>query len=145
MSEMKDLTTQVKQAMNEATEGVKELKRKQNEELSAMRKELDDMAARVFRPGFGATAMEGKTMTSDPELKAFIVKGTTPTTERKELSVENNGQGVTVRGEWSNRIFALVRESSPFRAVASVMQTSSNALEVLVDREEPNSDWTDEL
>src|SRR5690554_2272453 len=99
MSEMKDLTAQVKQAMNDATEGVRELKQKQTEELSAMRKELDDMAARVFRPGFGAPAMEGKTMTSDPELTAFIAKGTMPTTEKKELSVTNDGQGVTVRGE----------------------------------------------
>lgn len=141
MTEMKDIL----KAAQESTELVKEMKERHTQEIETVRKEMDDLAARAFRPGFSATAMEGKTMTSDPELKAFIAKGTMPTTERKELSVENNGQGVTVRGEWSDRIFKLVRESSPFRSVASVMQTSSNALEVLVDREEPNSEWTDEL
>lgn len=81
---------------------------------------------------------------SSPELKAFLQKGLMPM-ESKELSVTNDGQGVTVRSDWSDRIFKQVRESSPMREVASVMTTTSNELEVLVDRDEPNSEWIGEL
>jgi len=64
--------------------------------------------------------------------------------ETKALSVTSDGQGVTVRADWSDRIFKLVRESSPVRAVASVIGTSKNEVEVLVDRDEPASDWVAE-
>ncbi|RFU14306.1 phage major capsid protein [Rhodobacteraceae bacterium W635] len=64
--------------------------------------------------------------------------------ETKSLSVTSDGQGVTVREDWSDRIFKLVRESSPMRSVASVLGTSKNEIEVLVDREEPGSDWVGE-
>ncbi|PTE18071.1 phage major capsid protein [Phaeovulum veldkampii] len=64
--------------------------------------------------------------------------------ETKALSVTSDGQGVSVRSDWNDRIFALVRESSPMRAVASVIATSKNEIEVLVDREEPASDWIGE-
>ncbi|RUO22428.1 phage major capsid protein [Aliidiomarina iranensis] len=81
---------------------------------------------------------------SDPELKGFLTKGTSPM-ERKDLSVTNDGQGVSVRSQWSDRIFKLIREFSPIRSVASVMRTNSDSLEVLIDREEPQSDWIGEL
>ena len=64
--------------------------------------------------------------------------------ETKALSVTSDGQGVTVRADWSSRVFQLVRESSPMRQVASVIGTSKNEIEVLVDREEPASDWVAE-
>lgn len=64
--------------------------------------------------------------------------------ETKALSVTSDGQGVTVREDWSDRIFQLVRESSPMRSVASVVGTSKNEIEVLIDREEPASDWVAE-
>lgn len=79
------------------------------------------------------------------DIDDFLRKNSLPTgIERKDLSITSDGQGVTVRGDWSDRIFRLIRESSPMRLVASVMNTSSNALEVLVDRAEPQSDWIDE-
>jgi HK97 family phage major capsid protein len=62
----------------------------------------------------------------------------------KALSVGADGQSVTVRGDWSDRIFELIRESSPLRQVANVQQTGSDALEVLVDRGEPVSEWAAE-
>lgn len=64
--------------------------------------------------------------------------------EVKALSVTNDGQGVTVRSDWSGRIFELIRESSPMRQLANVIGTSKNEVEVLVDREEPESSWTAE-
>jgi HK97 family phage major capsid protein len=63
----------------------------------------------------------------------------------KALSVTHDGQGVSVRSDWAARIYELIRESSPLRQVASVLQTSSDSIEILVDRGEPDSEWTDEL
>jgi HK97 family phage major capsid protein len=64
--------------------------------------------------------------------------------ETKALSVTSDGQGVVVRADWSDRIFQLMRESSPVRSVASVIGTSKNEVEVLLDREEPASNWVAE-
>lgn len=61
--------------------------------------------------------------------------------ETKALSVTSDGQGVSVRSDWKDQIFTLVRESSPMRQLASVVGTSKNEIEILVDREEPASDW----
>lgn len=82
---------------------------------------------------------------SDPDLAEFLQKGIMPPTSSKSLSVTNDGQGVSVRSEWSDRIYKLIRETSPVCSVASVVQTDSNELEVLVDRDEPLSDWISEL
>ena len=62
----------------------------------------------------------------------------------KALSVAEDGQGVTVRSDWSDRIFKKIRETTPVRQVANVMSTNSNELEVLVDRGEPDSAWVAE-
>lgn len=64
--------------------------------------------------------------------------------DTKAISVTNDGQGVTVREDWSDQIFKLVREFSPMRQVANVIATQSNEVEVLVDRDEPASDWVAE-
>lgn len=85
-----------------------------------------------------------ETADSIPEFKTFLMKGEAPH-EVKGLSVSADGQAVTVRSDWNNRIFQQVRESSPVREVASVMETGSNSLEVLVDRQEPQAEWVGEL
>lgn len=140
MSELEHITKQI----DEASGVVKELKAKQEKELAGIRKEMDEVVANVHRPGAGGRAsLDAKD--GDPELAEFFAKGTTPRMERKELSVTNDGQGVSVRSQWSDRIFKLIRESSPVRQVASVLPTESDSLEVLVDREQPDSDWTGEL
>ena len=78
------------------------------------------------------------------DVAEYLRKSALPGMETKDLSITSDGQGVTVRGDWSSRIFKLIRESSPMRQVANVMPTSSNALEVLVDRAEPQSEWIGE-
>jgi HK97 family phage major capsid protein len=77
-----------------------------------------------------------------PETKAMadFLRGK----ETKALSVTSDGQGVSVRSDWSSRIFKLIRESSPMRDVATVIGTSKNEVEVLVDRDEPSSAWVAE-
>ncbi|MBE0471450.1 MAG: phage major capsid protein [Methyloprofundus sp.] len=87
-----------------------------------------------------------ETVNSDPELSKFLQKGVMPADmERKDISVTSDGQGVSVRSRWSDRIFKEIRETSPMRQVASVMTTASDSLEVLVDRGEPLSNWIGEL
>ncbi|MGJ7459447.1 phage major capsid protein, partial [Halomonas sp. RA08-2] len=100
-----------------------------------------EVAQKGWRPTYGGE-VESK---SDPMLGDYLRKGIMPGSESKSLSVTNDGQGVTVRSEWSDRIFKLVRETSPIRSVASVLTTSTNALEVLVDRDEPQSAWIGEI
>jgi HK97 family phage major capsid protein len=65
--------------------------------------------------------------------------------DKKELSVTNDGQGVSVRSQWSMDAAKLIHETSPIRAVARTIDTNSNELEILVDRGEPDSAWTGEL
>lgn len=60
------------------------------------------------------------------------------------ISITDDGQNVSVRSDWSMQIFKKVRESSPVRQVANILQTSTNELEVLVDRGEPGSAWVAE-
>lgn len=128
--------------LNEATAGMKEFKQKQEDRVQKLEQDLNDLYAQKGRPmGDGG---ESKGYQGDPQLKDFFSKGTVPM-ESKEISIANDGQNVTVRSQWSDRIFSLIRESSPVRQVANVMQTNSNELEVLIDRGDAGSDWVGEL
>lgn len=135
--EMKDLVS----SLNEAAEEVKNLKANHERQFAAVDSALKELQAKDKRPVYG---YETGDAASDPEMKSFLQKGVMPM-ETKDLSVTNDGQGVTVRSQWADRIFSQVRETSPIRAVANVMQTNSNELEVLVDRGEPSAEWIGEL
>lgn len=118
--------------LKEAVDTVKELNMTVANRFAGLESEI--LAIKRSRRAAGGMGddmgMESKAMA------AFFRNG-----ETKALSVTSDGQGVTVRADWTNRIFELVRESSPMRAVASIIGTSKNEIEVLVDREEPASDW----
>lgn len=138
-------TQQLKQMadqMNEANEGIKEFKQIQSKRIADLETSLNDLYAFKGRPS--SAPMESKDSESNPELKTFFAKGQVPA-ETKEISIANDGQNVTVRSQWSDRIFSLIRESSPVRQVANIMPTDSNELEVLVDRGDVGSDWIGEL
>ncbi|MGP9641566.1 phage major capsid protein [Halomonas sp. AOP42-A1-14] len=137
---MQQLAEQMKSASDYVKQKYSDLEQKYN--VLEQHIESVEVQSKQWRPHGGQGQME---TTSNPELAQFFQKGVLPGAESKELSVTNDGQGVTVRSEWSDRIVALVRETSPVRSVASNMQTSSNALEVLVDRGEVGSDWISEL
>lgn len=111
------------------------------ETKSALEKRIGQLEAAARRPAFGGD--EGKAST-DPILESWIRKGDTAALEGKAMSISADGQDVTVRGDWSERIFRLIRETSPIRQVASIMTTTSNTLDVLVDRGEPTSAWVAE-
>lgn len=121
--------------IKEAVETVKNLNETLDTRLSGL--ERDVMAVkRASRVGGDL----GDDAGAETKAMADFLRGG----ETKALSVTSDGQGVTVRADWSDRIFKLVRESSPMRSVASVIGTSKNEVEVLVDREEPASDWVAE-
>lgn len=139
---MTDLV-EMKNAFQDALKRGDEKLRDMGERVEYCEKTVMHLEAKGKRPGFGggSAGMEWKSA----DISDFLRKNTMPSgMETKDLSITSDGQGVTVRGDWSGRIFKLIRESSPMRQVASVMMTSSNALEVLVDRAEPQSDWIDE-
>jgi len=144
--EVKDLVSKV----NEAAQEVKGYK-KEVEEAKRMAKEASaealDISTKFARQNTGVYGMysgDQQQQAHDPELKSFFSKGTLPA-ETKDLSVTNDGQGVTVRSQWSSTIFDKIRESSPMRQVCGVMSAESNEIEVLIDRDEPNSAWIGEL
>src|SRR5690554_3146728 len=103
--------------LNEATAGVKEFKQQQEERVQRLEQSINDLHAYQKHPGAGAGG-ESKAYQGDPQLKSFFAKGTPPM-EQKDLSITSDGQGVSVRSQWSDRIFSLIRESSPVRQVAN--------------------------
>jgi len=143
MSEISGLIQEAKAAIVER----KGTEARQDDEIKNLREDVSRLESMVAKeecarqrilPGTGHS---GK---SDTQLVAFLQKGIMPN-ESKSLSVTNDGQGVSVRSEWSDRIFKEIRETSPVRAVAGNLLTGSNEIEVLVDRGEPASDWIGEL
>lgn len=136
-----DITAQVQQVAEEV-KGWKEKNEAQiDQRFEKVDTALKSMASRIGRGV--AVELDGAEQSS-PEFKSFLTKGTTPM-EGKDLSVTNDGQGVSVRSDWSQRIFKKIREFSPVRSVANIMRTTSDSLEVLIDREEPQSEWVGEL
>lgn len=98
------------------------------------------LEAAISRPGSGGSDDD---MNGD-EAKAMDTWARSGELETRALSIVDDGQGVVVRGDWSDRIFRLIRETSPVRQVANVMRTGKQSLEVLVDRGEPGSAWVGE-
>jgi len=128
--------------MQETTEEFKELLEAQDVKFNELTNRLDGLEAASKRIGAPAPQTKG----GNPQMERFLKMGEIPESKDfSELSVTNNGQGVTVRGEWANLIFEKVFETSPMRAIAGVLSTESNVLEVLVDRDEPDSEWVAEL
>jgi HK97 family phage major capsid protein len=111
------------------------------ETKTALEKRVGQLEAAARRPFFGAADAKAST---DPILEGWIRKGDVSGLEGKAMSISADGQDVVVRGDWSDRIFRLIRETSPIRQVANVMKTTSNSLDVLVDRGEPTSAWVAE-
>lgn len=135
--------------MSDLDEALHELKTA-GKEVAALRAEtkqraeqldraMKEIQARGKRPFFGQDPYESE----GRESKA-IGEWMRGQLETKELSITGDGQGVTVREDWSDRIAKLIRESSPVRQVATVENTNSNEWEMLVDRGEPTSGWVGE-
>ncbi len=134
---------ELKTELEGAIERSKEMKTEYDKRIRYLEeKEAVARSGAFHRAGqLGEPGMEWKSA----EIEDYLRKNALPHgMETKDLSTTSDGQGVVVRGDWSQRIFRLIRESSPMRQVASTMNTSSNALEVLVDRAEPQSAWIDE-
>lgn len=137
------MTIEIKQLADQLTEASEQIKGRINgleSNFDAMDDKLKQIETKGSRPAYGGYA-ESKT---DPEFAQFLTKGHIPT-DQKELSVTNDGQGVSVRSQWSMDTARLIHETSPVRQVARNITTNSNEVEILVDRGEPNSAWTGEL
>jgi len=112
------------------------------EDFSAKQsKRVDQLETQLARRFKGDMPL-GETKGIESKAMAEWLKG--GPTDTKALSTTNDGQGVTVRSDWADQIFKLIRESSPMRQIANVRGSDSNEIEVLVDRGEASSDWTAE-
>jgi HK97 family phage major capsid protein len=137
------MTIEIKQLADQLQDASEQIKGRINgleSNFNAMDNKLKKIELKGSRPPYGRM-MDDKT---DPEFSQFLTKGHIPT-ERKELSVTNDGQGVSVRSQWSTETARLIHETSPVRQVAKNLSTNSNEIEILVDRGEPESEWTGEL
>ena len=130
MSEIREVITDLNTAFSE-------FKKKQDERIS----NLETVLARRVPTFVGGMNAANDDDEETLEMKSFL-RG--KPFERKALSVTDDGQGVTVRADWADRVYTLVRESSPMRFIAAVVQTDSNETEVLVDRGEAASAWITE-
>ncbi|ABI56149.1 phage major capsid protein [Alkalilimnicola ehrlichii MLHE-1] len=135
------MTHQVKEMVEGVARDFEGFKSRQDQALS-------DLDERVKRAETLAARKVGMTVDSGagmgPETKAVREWLRGGDFDRKALSIEDDGQGVTVRSDWADQIFKKIRESSPVRQVANNLSTNSNELEVLVDRGEPDSAWVAE-
>ena len=137
------MTIEIKQLADQLTEASEQIKGRINgleSNFDLMDNKLKQIESKGSRPAYGGLA-ESKT---DPEFTQFLTKGHMPT-DKKELSVTNDGQGVSVRSQWSMDTARLIHETSPVRQVAKSLTTNSNEIEILVDRGDPDSAWTGEL
>ncbi|ATX66941.1 phage major capsid protein [Roseinatronobacter bogoriensis] len=134
---MADVTKMIEETTN-AIDAFTKSQTARVDELDRRLSQTETVMART-RKGFSGDAggVEHKA------LKSWLRTG--KDLDTKTLSVTNDGQGVTVREDWRDQIFKLVREFSPMRQVANVLATQSNEIEVLVDRDEPASDWVAEV
>jgi HK97 family phage major capsid protein len=134
--EIKQLADQ----LNEASENIKTRISGLESNFNLMDTELAKLQTKGAKHYFGGE-FETK---NDPEFSQFLTKGAMPS-ESKSLSVTTDGQGVSVRSDWTNETATLVYETSPVRQVAKIMNTDSNEVEILVNRGEPESVWIGEL
>lgn len=125
--------------LNEIGGMVRQIGATVGETKASLERRIGQLEAAAQRPALG-----GGDVGADPILEGWIRKGDATALEGKAMSISADGQDVTVRGDWSSRIFRLIRETSPVRRAANVMTTTSSTLDVLVDRGEPASAWVAE-
>jgi HK97 family phage major capsid protein len=122
---------------------VRQIGEKFTETKDTLEKRMGRLEAAMSRPGLGLAGGDDV----GAEAKAVNLWARGKVAEAKAMSpiaISDDGKDVTVRADWSTQIFKQIRESSPVRQVANILQTSTNELEVLVDKGEPGSAWVAE-
>jgi HK97 family phage major capsid protein len=116
------------------------------------RSRLDAVETSLSRPTREASAGFGHTNAYESEYKQafhnYLRKGLDAGLEHlqtKALSVGSDSDGgYLVTPTLSQNVIAIIRESSPIRALATVETISSDALDIIEDRDEAASGWTTE-
>ncbi|MEJ0009855.1 MAG: phage major capsid protein [Alphaproteobacteria bacterium] len=124
-----------------------------NDAIDQQKRRMDQMETVHARPG--REMKTGAAMHSDSEYKAafrnYLRKGMDAGLEQlqlKALSVSGDSGadgGYLVTPEIAQAVIAIVNESSPMRALASVETISSDSLDLIEDTGDMEADWIDEV
>lgn len=122
-----------------------------NSELDNLRSSLDRTHASLSRSARGLPeSKEGSPLADEHKaaFRAYLRKGDDAglgDIERKALSVGSDPEGgYVVTREMSDQIVSTIFESSPVREFATVQSISSDALDLLVDKDEAGAGWAAE-
>ena len=120
--------------------------KKMNESMSKYQDSLDKIETVLNRPGTGGDTLKA----SDCEYKQafcnYVKKGVeseVANLEQKNLSTPGDKElGYSITHKMNEHISTLLTQNSPMRQISSVMEISSDALELIEDREDGVSGWS---
>ena len=119
--------------------------------INRLQDDVSQVKTALRRPALGAAA--AKLQESGDEYKQsfmrYVTKGAEQeiqTLQTKDLSVVNDpAGGYMVPVEMSARIVQRQHDTTPMRQIASIMNITSEAVEMLRDTNEPDASWASEL
>lgn len=129
------ITLQTKAAIDEMGEAVKGFMEKQSSRMNALE-------AALGRPGASRDSY-GEEKTHMKALAPYLRRGDERELKALSVDVDPDG-GYTVIPERSSQIITRLFDTSPMRALANIQNTTSDALEILLDTTEAEAQWVGE-
>ena len=119
---------------------------KMNKSMTKYQDSLDKIETVLNRPSTGTDILKADDCEYKRAFCNYVKKGIESeiaNLERKQLSNPNNEElGYSVTYKMNENISTLLTQNSPMRQISSVMEISSDALELIEDREEGLSGWS---
>ena len=119
---------------------------KMNESMNKYQDSLDKIETVLNRPSTGTDILKADDCEYKRAFCNYVKKGIESeiaNLEQKQLSNSNNEElGYSVTYKMNENISTLLTQNSPMRQISNVMEISSDALELIEDREEGLSGWS---
>lgn len=149
------------EGLKEAKKGFDDVVRKDelkriDDAINNLKKSTDDAITKLNRPKFGNSMLDESPDVAEysKKFETFMRKGedavggksALQALEKKAMQTQVNPDGgFTVRPELENTIDAVLKEVSPIRQIASIINTSANSYKKLVSQRGTNSGWVGEI